>query len=173
MFEKREVRTFPGLKRDALWSKAWDWWGRQGFQLQRTGPFRFHGSSYYGRIGLRREFDLVIDEAAGATNIDLSVSARLTDEGVVGGAVAAVLFWPVAVVGGAMSYSEYESDARNLMNAFWQYANAEAAGSGPRPSIPPPPCTGCGSALLPDWKVCPYCGRSRSEDERGTSGSRA
>src|SRR2546428_807616 len=28
MFEKREVRFFPGLRRDDAWRKAWDWWGR-------------------------------------------------------------------------------------------------------------------------------------------------
>ena len=62
MFEKRDVRSFPGLRRDDVWAKSWDWWGRQGFHLAKTGPYRFHGSSFYSRIGLRREFDLIVDE---------------------------------------------------------------------------------------------------------------
>src|SRR2546426_437738 len=72
MFEKREVRFFPGLRRDDAWRKAWDWWGRQGFQLTKTGPYRMHGSSFYSRIGLRREFDAILDDADGGTNVDLS-----------------------------------------------------------------------------------------------------
>lgn len=163
MFEKREVRSLPGVRREEIWVKAWDWWSRQGFRVEQTGPYRARGSSFYGRIGLRREFALAIDEAGPNTNVDLSFNASLTDEGLVGGAVAAVLFFPVAVVGGAISYTEYETDAQNLMAAFWQYLFA-SAGRGPSSGVPvpPPPCTGCGSALLPDWRVCPYCGRPRS-----------
>jgi len=160
VFDKREVRTVPGPTRDALWPKAWDWWSRQGFQLAQTGAYRMHGSSFYGRIGLRREFDLAIDEVAGGSSVDLTFRASLTDEGLVGGAVAAVIFFPVAVAGGVVSYSEYETDARNLMSAFWQFVNSGMAPSGPVPM--PSSCAGCGAALLPDWKVCPYCGKSKT-----------
>ena len=121
MFEKREIRFFPGTRRDDVWTKAWDWWGRQGFHLTRTGPYRFHGSSYYTRIGLRREFDVILDEASGGTNVDLTLNAQITEEGLIAGAVTAVLLLPVAVLGGAVSYSEYETDARNLILAFWQF----------------------------------------------------
>ncbi len=161
MFEKREVRFFAGNRRDDLWTKSWDWWARQGFHVTQTGPYRSHGSSYYARIGLRREFDLILDEATGGCNIDLSFYAQLTDEGMIAGAVTAVLLLPVAVLGGAVSYSEYETDARNLMLAFWQFLASSPGGPGPTPATMPPPCKGCGSALLPDWKVCPYCGRGR------------
>ncbi len=161
MLEKREVRPFPGARREEVWTKAWDWWGRQGFHLTQTGPYRFHGSSYYARIGLRREFDLILDEASGGTNVDLTFSARITDEGLIAGAVTAVLLLPVAVLGGAVSYSEYETDARNLIFAFWQFLSS-VPGTAAASTLPmPPPCQGCGSALLPDWKVCPYCGRAR------------
>ncbi|HLB67180.1 MAG TPA: zinc ribbon domain-containing protein [Thermoplasmata archaeon] len=162
MFEKREVRFLPGVRREDMWTMAWDWWARQGFQLTKTGPYRFHGASFYARIGLRRESDLIIDEASGGCTIDLSLRATLTQEGLIVGAVAAVLLLPVAVLGGAVSYSEYETDARNLSLAFWQYVSAPpgAPSAGPAP-VMPPPCKGCGSALLPDWKVCPYCGRPK------------
>jgi len=159
VFEKRDVRALANLKRDEAWTRAWDWWSRQGFRLEQTGPYQFRGASFYGRIGLRREVRLLLEESAGTTRVDLAFSASLTDEGLVGGAVAAVLFLPVAVVGGAISYTEYEADAQNLMNAFWQSIGA-APGSGV-PVTVPPPCSRCGAALLPDWKVCPYCGTSR------------
>ena len=162
MFEKRDVRFFPGLRRDEAWTKAWDWWGRQGFHLAKTGPYRFHGSSHYARIGLRREFDLIVDEVPGGSNLDLTFSAQLTDEGLIAGAVAAVFLLPVAVLGGAVSYTEYETDAQNLILAFWQFLSAGPGASRDQttPAMPPP-CKGCGAALLPDWKVCPYCGRAR------------
>ena len=163
MFEKRETRTFPGMRRDEIWSRGWEWWSRQGFRLEQMGPYRARGTSFYGRIGLRREFTLAVDEVSGGAGADLSFRASLTEEGLVGGAVAAVLFFPVAVVGGAISYTEYETDARNLMAAFWQYLQA-TGGRGPATAmpVPTPACTGCGAALLPDWKVCPYCGQRRA-----------
>jgi hypothetical protein len=161
MFEKREVRSFPNVRREDAWTRSWDWWSRQGFRLTQTGPYRIHGSSFYSRIGLRREFDLVIKESAGGSRIDLSFSAQVTDEGVIAGAVTAVLLFPVAVLGGAVSYTEYETDARNLMLAFWQHLGSASAGPSGGSVGMPSPCPGCGSALLPDWKACPYCGRMR------------
>ena len=163
MFEKREVRSFPNLRREDAWTRSWDWWSRQGFRLTQTGPYRFHVSSFYSRIGLRREFDLVIDEVPGGSSLDLSFHAQITDEGVIAGAVTAVFLLPVAVLGGAVSYTEFESDARNLMLAFWQYlASPPTTTSGAAVGMPSP-CSGCGSALLPDWKACPYCGRMRDK----------
>lgn len=162
MFEKREVRFISGVRREDLWPKAWEWWARQGFLLTQTGPYRFHGASYYARIGLRREFDVVLDEAPGGVTVDLTFSAQITDTGLVAGAVAAVVLLPVAVLGGAVSYTEYESDARNLMLAFWQSISAPGGTAPATTPAMPPPCAGCGAALLPDWKVCPYCGRART-----------
>ncbi len=162
MFEKRDVRSFPGLHRDDVGAKSWDWWGRQGFHLTKTGPYRFHGSSYYSRIGLRREFDLIVDDVSGGCNVNLTLNATITDEGLIAGAVTAVLLLPVAVLGGAVSYSEYETDARNLILAFWQFLSTAPGKSADKATtVLPPPCKGCGAALLPDWKVCPYCGRAR------------
>lgn len=162
MLEKRDVRFLPGARREAVWARAWEWWSRQGFQLSQTGPYRCRGTSVYARIGLKRELDLAIDEASGGCSADLTFRARITDEGLIAGAVTAVVLWPVALVGGAVSYSEYESDARNLLLAFWQFVSpAPDAPAATQPPEMPLPCKACGSALLPDWKVCPYCGRSR------------
>ncbi len=164
MLEKREIRMISGARREDLWAKAWEWWGRAGFHLAQSGPYRMMGSSFYSRIGLKREFELFLDDVGGGCSMDLRVNAQITHEGVVLGGISAIVFWPVAVVGGAVSYTQYEDDARNLMIAFWQYVYALAAPGAPIPSAAPavpPPCTGCGAALLPDWKVCPYCGRPR------------
>ena len=84
-----------------------------------------------------------------------------TEEGLIVGAMTAVLLLPVAVLGGAVSYSEYEMDARNLILAFWQNVSPSPGASGIQAPAMPPPCKGCGSALLPDWKVRPYCGPAK------------
>lgn len=163
MFQKREARFVPAARPADLWPRAWDWWSRQGFSLAQSGPYQMRATSFYSSIGLRRECLLLMSEASGGTNVDLSLDAQITDEGLVIGAVSAVVFWPVALAGGAVSYSEYETDARNLMNAFWQFITAPAAHPGAAPAPPmPSPCPGCGAAMLPDWNVCPYCGRRRS-----------
>ena len=162
MLEKREVRLVPGGRRSEIWTKVWEWWGRQGFQLSQSGPFRVHGLSFYARIGLRREIDLFVDEVKDGCSLDLTFRAQPTEEGIIVGAVAAVVLLPVAVVGGALSYTEYESDARNLILAFWQVIAPPGGKTSGIASPPlPPPCQGCGSALLPDWRVCPYCGRPK------------
>jgi hypothetical protein len=165
VFEKREVRTLPNLRRDDLWNRLWDWWSQRGFQLSKTGSYRFHGSSFHSNIGLRREFDLALSEDSAGTTVDLNVNAKITDEGMVLGAVSAVVFWPAAVVGGALSYTEYESDAANLMRAFWQYLDSHSTpgtATARRVPVAAKPCEGCGSAMLPEWKVCPHCGRPRT-----------
>lgn len=162
MLEKRDIRTIPGVRREEMWAKAWEWWTRQGFQLAQTGPYRCHGTSFYARIGLRREFDLIVDDSKDGCVVDLTFRARITEEGLIVGAITTVVLWPVALIGGAVSYSEYETDARNMMLAFWQYPSHPpgAPRGGPEPGLPTR-CEGCASGLLPDWKVCPYCGRAK------------
>ena len=176
MFEQRDYRVYKDIARADIYESACVWWGTQGFYVTRVGPYHVRGVSYYSKIGLRREFDLFLNEAEGGTTLDLTFRAQITDEGLVGGAVAAVLVWPVAVVGGAISYHEYEKEARQLMYYFWQFMDQEAGVPGavatpttPPPVPPPPPpqppaaapnvpCGECGALLHPDWKACPYCG---------------
>ncbi|NIT56992.1 MAG: hypothetical protein GWN00_12380, partial [Aliifodinibius sp.] len=60
----------------------------------------------------------------------------------IGGVAAAVLLWPAAVVGGALSYSEYESDAKALMGSFWGYVDSISRTTGvyaQAPGAPVPP----------------------------------
>ena len=84
---------------------------------------------------------------------------------------ATVIFWPVALVGGAISYTEYEGEANKLMGNFWNHVDSVAMISGKPPETPPPPspepeevdtkkCSDCGAVLPETWKACPYCGRA-------------
>jgi hypothetical protein len=175
MFEKREYRMYNNVKRQDLYPQVCDYWARLGFYVGQISPFQIRGESFHSNIGLRREFYLRLDEQNDVTYVDLMFRARITDAGAIGGAAAAVLFWPVAVVGGAVSYTEYENDARNLMFNFWgfmdQIANQKgnvASGYTPPPPPEPPvepeqadnvPCKECGALLPKNWKACPYCGK--------------
>ncbi len=179
MLERRDYRVIPGVKAADVWPKAWDFWQRAGFALYNVGPNHFTGSSFYSKIGLSREIELRLQEANDAVYVDMSFRARFTEAGVVGGAAAAILFWPVAVVGGAISWSEYENEATALLANFWHYlwqasgkpsqilfASAPPFGQ-PYAVMPPPPpastvakvCQKCGAAMAAEWKVCPYCGQ--------------
>ena len=171
MFEKREYRMYQGVKREQIYLKICDFWSRQGFYVWQISPYQIQGQSYYQKIGLRREFFLRLDEHEGNTYIDISLQAKITDEGLVGGAAAAILLWPVAVVGGALSYSEYETDAKNLLGSFWAYVNSISNTNGvyanaPGPQAPQPQaaptisCQGCGAIIPQNWKACPYCGKA-------------
>ncbi|UCE35998.1 MAG: hypothetical protein JSW00_10585 [Thermoplasmata archaeon] len=169
MFEKRDYRVYQGVDREQIYQQVCDFWTRQGFYVAQISPFHIQGHSYHQKIGLRREFFLRMNEHDGNTYIDLQLQARISDEGLIGGAAAAIIFWPVAVVGGALSYSEYENDANNLMINFWgfvdQITNIRGTMS-QAPQVPSPqpqpqdtiPCQGCGAILLKNWKACPYCG---------------
>jgi len=175
MLERRDYRVIPGVKTTDVWAKAWDWWQRTGFALAHVGPNQFTGSSVYSKIGLRREIDLRFMDANNALYVDLAFRARLTDEGAVGGAVAAVVFFPVAAVGGAISWSQYENEANALMASYWQglwqltgksnqilYVTAPPFGTPyaatPSPQAAAKGCAKCGAGLAADWKACPACG---------------
>jgi hypothetical protein len=123
MFDKRDYRRYKNVKRDDIYPKVCDFWARQGFYVAQLSPFQIRGESYHQKIGLRREFYLRLDEQDGNTYIDLQFQAKISDEGAVGGVAAAVIFWPVAVVGGALSYSEYEKEANSLMYNFWIFVD--------------------------------------------------
>jgi len=179
MLERRDYRVIPGVKTTDVWAKAWDWWQRTGFALAHLGPNQFTGSSVYSKIGLRREVEVRFTESNEALYVDVAFRARFTEAGVVGGAVAAVIFWPVAVVGGALSWSEYENEANALLASFWHFlwqttgkasqilfATAPPFGSPYAVTPPAAPasavaktCQKCGAGLASGWRACPYCGQ--------------
>ncbi len=175
MLEKRDYRAIPDVRVADVWPKAWDWWQRAGFALYHAGPAHFTGSSFHSNLGLRREVMVRLQEANEMLYVDLGFRASITTEGAVGGAVAAVVFFPIAAVGGAISWSEYEKDANALMWNFWhflwqttgkpsQILAVTSLPFGTRFTATPPPgpiltkaCPTCGAGLAAEWKACPYC----------------
>jgi hypothetical protein len=172
MFSKRECRVYIGVRREQIYAQTCDFWTRQGFFVAQVSPYNIQGQSYFSKIGLRREFYLTLGDNGNGTIADLTLNARISDEGMVGGAAAAVLFFPVAVIGGAMSYTEYESDAGRLISSFWFYMDQVARTPGAIAAVPVAtvqpvqvvqvqnkPCIACGALLPESWKACPYCGK--------------
>ncbi len=177
MLERRDYRVIPSVRVQDVWPKVWDWWQSAGFAVYHVGPNHLAGASLYSRIGLRREVEVLLQEANDAIYVDIAFRARITEEGVVGGVVAAVVFWPVAALGGALSWTEYENDANALLANFWQYlwhitgrpsqvlfVTAPPFGTPVVVTPPPAPapaqtCSRCGAACLEEWRVCPYCGQ--------------
>ncbi len=125
MFEKWESKSYPNTDATTIHKHAFQWWGGTGFRLTETGPGQFRAVSA-SRWGLEREANLTVKDVAGTAVVELRMRANVTTEGVLGGGLALVLLWPVAVIGGAYSYAQYEKDALDLMAAFWNSVGAVA-----------------------------------------------
>ncbi len=118
MFEKIESYSYPNVDAKTLHTHAFQWWNAAGFAVTETAAGQFMAVSR-STWGLQREATVTVRDVGGTAVIDVRMKANVTTEGVVGGGLALVLLWPVAVVGGAYSYAKYEQDARDLMMAFW------------------------------------------------------
>jgi hypothetical protein len=123
MFEKRDYQMFNGTNKEQFYQTACHYWASQGFYVTRQSPYRIQGESFDSRIGLKRKFSLNLHEQEGNTYLDLQFQAKITDIGMFGGLAAAVICLPIALIGGAYSYSEYESDSNDFTNRFWEYMN--------------------------------------------------
>jgi hypothetical protein len=126
MFEKWESRAYGRADAKVIHAHAFAWWQSQGFALREMGPGQFVGTSA-SRYGLQREATVTVRAMGEQTLVELRMRAHITDEGVIAGGLALVLLWPVAVVGGAVSYAKYEEDAINLMATFWRTLEGAAS----------------------------------------------
>jgi len=181
LFTKRDHRAVPGLtKEQAMQAASWFWRSRN-FGVNFTAPFSVHGEQFFSKLGLRQAIDVWAADEGQTVGVDVSFYAELTDVGAVAGVAGLIILWPVALVGGAVSYIEYENDAQRLMSEFWSYLNVFPKNpqppSGPAP-LPPwaqgqqplqtpgaPPatastkeCAKCSGKNDLDSKFCKYCG---------------
>jgi hypothetical protein len=132
--------------------------------------------------GLHRVIDVMVVPWEGGANVQLHFRAAPTDEGLVVGTVGAVVFFPAAVAGAAISWDKYESDWQDTRARIWwgftqlpdarpvtNYAVApqpqaplgpQAQPAQPRPQGPV--CPACHTALPPGARFCFSCGLSIS-----------
>ncbi len=125
MFEKWESKTYPRVNAMTIHTHAFQWWNAAGFAVMETGSGQFRGLAA-SKWGLEREVNISVKDINGTTVVELRMKANVTTEGVLAGGIALVLLWPVAVVGGAYSYTKYESDALELVSSYWYSLGAVA-----------------------------------------------
>ena len=171
VFEKFEVWTFllPGATE--LHEGAWRFWGERGYHLRATGPGAFQGRSFQSKLGIHRVVDVAVLPYGTGAVVQLRFRADVREDVAVGGAVIAVLLLPVAVVGAAISWHEYETDWSQERWAFWNYLVGTAQAR-PLPNAPMPPSpipTAPGSPAAPSAGPLP----SRSDGAFGPSSPRS
>jgi hypothetical protein len=125
VFEKWESKTYPRVNAMTIHTHAFQWWNAAGFAVMETGSGQFRGLAA-SKWGLEREVNISVKDINGTTVVELRMKANVTTEGVLAGGIALVLLWPVAVVGGAYSYTKYESDALELVSSYWYSLGAMA-----------------------------------------------
>jgi len=181
LFTKREHRSVPGVsKEQAMQAASWFWRSRQ-FGVNFTAPYSLRCEQFYSKLGLRQSVDVWATDEGTGTAVDISFSAELTDVGAVAGVATAVIFLPVTVAVGAVSYIEYENDAQRLMAEFWSYLStfpqSQQPPKGPAPlptwaqgqpaqptvsqhpqAATPRPCPKCGAPVEPGSAFCRFCG---------------
>ncbi|MDE1821431.1 MAG: zinc ribbon domain-containing protein [Euryarchaeota archaeon] len=142
MFEKFESWTLVSPGPPELFTASWNFWSQRGYRLMSTGPASFQGRSFYSRLGLYRVVDVTVVPAGTGAMVQFRYRADVSEAGAVGGVVAAVILFPVAVVGGAISWHQYETDFENERWAFWNYLTAQmhvAPAANTVAPLPPPP----------------------------------
>ena len=184
VFEKFEVWNFQAPDAGELHAASWQFWGQRGYGLRSTGPGTFQGRSFQSRLGIHRVVDVSVLPSGSGTVVQTRFRADVREDVAVGGAVVAVLLLPVAVVGAAISWHEYETDWSQERWAFWNYLVSTARASPvPNVPVPPPPlappatgplpstpggspappsserrCPACGAAVTGAGKFCTTCG---------------
>jgi hypothetical protein len=125
MLERREQFSLPALPKD-LFPFVCDYWRVQGFQVSQPVELQMRGEHFRPKLGLRRVCDARLRESGGSTTVEVSFGAEITTEGAVVGAAAAMVFLPIALVGGAFSWAEFDSEATSMLGGFRQYTYAVA-----------------------------------------------
>lgn len=146
MFEKFESWTFSAPGPSELFQTSWKFWGERGYRLAATSPTSFQGRSFHSRLGLHRVVDVTILPSGAGAIAQLRYRADVTEAGAAGGVVLAVVLFPVAVVGGAISWHTYQRDFEEERWAFWNVLSRDG-GAQPAPGtvIPVPPMTVAGT----------------------------
>lgn len=159
VFEKFEAWSFQAPQAGALFSAAWNFWANRGYAVHSTGPTSLQGRSYQSKLGIHRVVDLTILPAGDGASAQLRFRADVRADVAAGGALVAVFLLPVAVVGAAISWHEYEMDWSRERWDFWNFLVGNA-GAKPVPSLSPPgppssPITGPVSSTPPEGAPAP------------------
>jgi hypothetical protein len=139
MFEKYEVWQFSSPSAPDLLAQSMRFWQSVGYAIVPTSPQSFQGRSVQPRLGFHRVVDIGVFPVGAGGTIQTRFRAAVTDEGLGAGAVVGALLLPAAVIGGAVSWHEYEDDWRNARANFWAFLLSQARAQPTMPARPPVP----------------------------------
>ena len=128
------------------------------FQTSDIDRQHVHGEQFFQKLGLRRAMDVWVNPQGDGSIVTLDISATLGDPEAAVGLLGAVIYLPLAIAVGAVSYLDYERDATSLIASLWNYLDTLDA----RPSASniesAPRCSNCGLSLDSDSRYCKRCG---------------
>jgi hypothetical protein len=141
VFEKYEAWPFSSPSSSTLFAQAMSFWQQSGYLVTPTSPQSFQGRSFQPRLGIHRLVDVTVFPSGSGATVQVRFRASVTDEGLVVGAVIGILALPVAAIGGAVSWHEYEQDWSAVRWGFWNFLiqTVRAVPLTPVSVIPPSP----------------------------------
>lgn len=188
VFEKADTWTFEAPGAPEILASCWEFWAKRGYDLRSTSASSFQGRSFHSTLGIHRVVEIMTVPSGSGAIIQFRYRADVRADVAAGGAVVAVLLLPVAVVGAALSWHEYETDWSRERWDFWNFllstgrAKPAAASlpqhpaplpetAAPPSSMPGAPTTGgtpaprrpevcakCGAAVVGQGRFCSSCG---------------
>lgn len=158
LFSKRDVRTYPKSPVDMVLTGVRTFLRQAQFEIYDVNPQQVHGEQYFHKLGLRRAVDVWVNPNGDGSIVTLDISATLGDPEAAVGLLGAVIYLPLAVAVGAVSYLDYERDATSLLTSLWNYlGNMEGRppSSGLEATLR---CSNCGLSQDHDSRYCKRCG---------------
>lgn len=158
LFVRRDSRMFSQLSPDDAVGSVRRFLGQAQFNIYDVGPYQLHAEQFFQKLGLRRAMDVWVSSQTGGAVVTAEISATLGDTEAAVGLVGAIIYLPLAVAVGAVSYIDYEQDANALLMSLWNYLASSGSRSGGESGVQERRCGNCGLTLDPDARFCKRCG---------------
>ncbi len=128
MFEQSDYRVLP--PGDGLAASLPARLGQAtGAALVQVGPTMWSGRSMAKSWGITPTVLLNAAAAQGGTGVQITIGAELDTTGWVLFILAAVFFWPAAVLIGFLAYDDFNKRRQYALQVFWSQLGAPAAPS--------------------------------------------
>jgi hypothetical protein len=163
LFVRRDSRLFSQLSPEDATVAAGAFLAQAQFQVRTVTPYQLHAEQYFHKLGLRRAMDVWVTQQGGSAVVTAEISATLGDTEAAVGLLGAIIYLPLAVAVGAVSYIDYEQDANALLMSMWGYLGGSGPRAGGSGSAPEHRCGNCGLALDSDARFCKRCGAQVAE----------
>lgn len=158
LFSKRDTRSYPHLTTDSALNGVRTFLRQAQFQIYDVNPQQVHGEQYFQKLGLRRVVDIWVNPKGDGSIVTSDISATLGDPEAAVGLLGAIIYLPLAVAVGAVSYLDYERDATTLILSLWNYLDNMEGKSPPAGLESSLRCSNCGLSQDHDSRYCKRCG---------------